>query len=132
MQIHVFVSILLNQLQYARVYLRQYALASSLHHDHIWRRIIRVALSRLNDDLCQFDERRPFVLVELKHQPDHFAQHVTILLLDPFDPSIDKLLSIILCALLVEASHVIHAGELVKEETHRENVAFVDVVLGKS
>jgi hypothetical protein len=75
---------------------------------------------------------RSILLIELEHEIKDIANIISISVSEPCDSSNDKLLAIILLRLLIEPSHIFHDGQLVEKEAHREDITFVNVVLGES
>ena len=86
----------------------------------------------LKHDPMQLYKGWPIFFIKFKHQVQHRANILLESLPQSIDASHDKLFSIIFLTLLIEARDVFHDGELVEEQTNRENVTFVNIVLSKS
>jgi hypothetical protein len=84
--------------------------------------------------LCKLTEAGTVTFVKTQHHFYDFTEigAVRETLSQSLHSLSDKFFTVKFLALLVEACHVLHRCKLEKQQTHREDIALVDVMLGET
>ena len=100
-----------------------------LHQVHT---IMLGKLHILYHNLVQLNKRRPIFLIKLQHEIQDSANIFLKTISQPRNPRRHQLFTVILLTFLVKTGDVFHHRKLIKEQAHRKDITFINIVFRKT